>query len=143
MSVTDFIATYNLPGYGILCILIVTLIKTWPIIQKNSLEARSAREGRYSARITELERAVEECRKVCEADKDYLRKEMAGMRRQHLSEQLQLVRTIVELFPNAPQLTLLLRTLENGQRSAEYMTRMMEDVKGPLGNVTGDAAKTP
>lgn len=144
MDVQDFLTTWNLPGWGIFGLMIITLIKTWPIIQRNVLEARTAREGRYSARISELEDSVEECRKECDEHKEILRREITGLRRQHLSEQLQLVRTIADLFPDAPQLGLLLRTLESGQRSAAYMDHLIrEDVDGPLGDVTGDAAKTP
>ena len=62
-SIKDFITDWNVPGWGVFLLLCVTLVRVWPNLQKNNLEARDKRETRYSARITELEDAVEECRK--------------------------------------------------------------------------------
>lgn len=129
-EVIEFIKGWNLPGYGIFLLMVVTLIKTWPIIQKNLIDARNAREGRYAQRISDLEDDVEGCRKECDDAKEAMRKEMIGMREQHLAEQLSLVRTIIEIFPDAPQLELLVRTLEGGKRALRY-----------LGEVKGDTDK--
>jgi len=133
MSLWDIIREYNVPGFGILGVMIITLIKTWPIIQKNLLEAREAREGRYATRISELEKAVADCQERELAREDLMRKEINGLREQHLQQQLSLVRTIVDIFPNAPQLQLLLNALENSHRSVAAAAE--------IGNIVGDAKK--
>lgn len=125
----------NAPSWVLVLIVLVTLIKTWPIIQRNLYDAKEKRETRYGSRIRELEKDVEECRRECDEHKREMHYQMEGLRKQHRSEQLALVRTIVEIFPDAPQLHLLLRTLELGERSvavAAYVGETIGDAKtGP------------
>lgn len=131
----EFASMYNVPGWGLLLIAFITLVKIWPIIQKNLFEARETRETRYGMRIRELERDVADCRRECDEHKREMYSEIEGLRRQHRTEQLSLVRTIVELFPNAPQLTLLMRTLELGERRGVAEAAVAKHV----GEVIGDA----
>lgn len=126
----EFIKVWNLPGWGMFLLMMIALIKTWPIIQKNLLDARESRESRYGSRIRDLEKAVADCQERELNREEAMRKELAGLRDQHLAQQLALVRTIIEIFPEAPKLQLLLKALETGQRSAAY-----------IGEVVGDAGE--
>jgi hypothetical protein len=109
----------GIPIWGMALVMLITLIKTYPIIQRNLLEARERRESRYSSRITELEAAVTACQKECEEHKQSLHSEISGLKAQHIMQQITLLRTIVDIFPDAPQLKLLLRALELGDRSKQ------------------------
>lgn len=137
-QIAQLLTEWNgVPIWGMLIVMIVTLIKTYPIIQRNLLEARDKREGRYSLRITELEDAVEACQKECEQHKEELRKEirdmhetLLGQRRQHIQEQISLIAAIVESVDN-PILKQLLSRLQSVQRVEE------------LSGVVGDAQKLP
>jgi len=122
-SIKDFITDWNVPGWGVFLLLCVTLVRVWPNLQKNNLEARDKRETRYSARITELEDAVEECRKECDQHKEILRielrkleLEMLGMRRQHIQEQISLVSAIYESV-DSPVLKHLMTSLQSIQKA--------------------------
>jgi acyl-CoA reductase-like NAD-dependent aldehyde dehydrogenase len=141
-SIKDFVAAWNLPGWGILLVLVATIIKTWPIIQRNLLDARERRESRYSTRISELEEMVRQCQQECEDHKEELRNEIhklemerLGDKRQHVQEQISLVAVLVENIDN-PILKQILSQLQNVQRSLPEKVR-------ELTGVVGDAAKTP
>jgi hypothetical protein len=138
-SIRDFITLWNLPGWAVFLLLCGTLIKTWPIIQKNLLEARDKRENRYSGRISELEEAVRLCQQECEDHKNELRKEIGGLtetimglRRQHVQEQISLITAIIESVDN-PLLKQLMKSLQSVQRA----------LPRELPGVVGDAAQTP
>jgi hypothetical protein len=129
----------SLPGWAVVVILVGSLIKIWPIIQRNLLDARDKRDHRYSTRISELERAVHECQKECEDHKNELRKEISGLtetimglRRQHVQEQISLITAIIESVDN-PLLKKLMKSLESVQRA------LPREIPG----VAGDAGKTP
>lgn len=134
MSLWRFLQDWGLvPAWGLFFLVLVALIKAWPSLQKNSLEHKENRESRYSKRISELEQAVRDCQRECEDHKDELRKEVLGMRRQHLQEQISLVMIIMDSVDN-PTLKQLLARLQSTQRSYGLE---------PLGEVVGDAAQTP
>lgn len=139
MDWSGLVAAYSIPGYGILALMVLTLIKTWPIIQKNVLEARNVREGRYSSRISELEAAVIECRQECDDHKEELRSRInhleekrLGDRQQNLQEQISLVSVLVKYVPN-PLLEQVLKSLESAKMRLPY----------ELTGVTGDAGAHP
>lgn len=133
----------GVPVWGMFLLFLVTLVKTYPIIQRNLLDAREKRESRYSIRIRDLEEAVVICQRTCEADKEEMRKEirelnekLVGLRRQHVQEQISLVAAIIESVDN-PMLKQMLNALQSVQRTlpaAEVVA---------VGEVTGDAAKQP
>lgn len=117
------IAYASIPAWGIFLLMVVTLIKTYPIIQRNLLDARERRESRYSMRITELEAAVRACQEECEDHKNQLREEinhlnetLSGLRRQHVQEQISLVAAIIESVDN-PVLKQLMNSLKSVQRA--------------------------
>lgn len=141
-NAVNFITAWNLPSWGILLLMIVTLIKTWPIIQRNLLDARERRESRYSLRITELEEAIRKCQEECEDHKEELRSqihaielERLGDKRQHVQEQISLVAVLVQNIDN-PILKQILSQLQTVQRSLPQEVR-------ELTGVVGDAAQTP
>lgn len=104
------------PLWGIFLLMIISIIKTYPIIQKNLLDARDKRENRYSERIRELEAAVHACQKECEEHKTELRKQLDGLRRQNIQDQISLVSVLVQGTDN-PALKKVLETLQSVQRA--------------------------
>ncbi len=141
-SIRDLITAWNLPSWGIFLLMIAALIKAWPIIQKNLLDAKERRESRYSERISELKGAVRKCQEECEDHKEELRHEIhklemerLGDRRQHVQEQISLVAILVENIDN-PMLKRILSQLQNVQRGLPEKAR-------ELTGVVGDAGKTP
>lgn len=127
------------PAWGLFLLCCATLIKTWPIIQKNVLDARERKESRYSQRITELEGKVSECQRECEEHKEALRVELRkleekrlGDRQQHIQEQISLVSILVKHVDN-PLLAKVLEQLQSTQRALPH----------ELTGAVGDAAKKP
>ena len=116
-SIVDYLRYIGSPAQvGLFFLALITLIKTWPIIQKNVMEARERKESRYSTRIETLEKKVEDCRAECDRDKKILLEEIHGMRRQHVQEQISLINAIIESV-NAPELKTFLKMLESVQRT--------------------------
>lgn len=129
--------TGTAPAWGLFLLCAAALIKTWPLIQKNLLDAKERRESRYSQRITELEAAVKTCQHECEEHKEVIRVELRkteerrlGDRQQHLQEQISLVSLLVKNIDN-PLLDKILTQLQATQRSLPY----------ELTGVVGDAER--
>jgi hypothetical protein len=125
MEFKEFITAWNLPGWGIFLLCLITLIKTWPLIQKNLLDARETRETRHGKRIKDLEEAVDECRRECEEQKESMRAEMSRLqeqrlndRAQNLQEQISLVSILVQSVDN-PILQRVLEQLQTAKRVYE------------------------
>ena len=118
----QFLSTLGSPSHLVLMtVVILTLIKVWPIIQKNVYEARTAKRGEYNKRITDLENALQACREDCDARDDEAKREIRslhdelfGLRKQHMQEQISFARAILDsLGRESPQLSVLLTALEN------------------------------
>lgn len=124
--------------FALLIIALVALIKVWPILQRNILDAKERRESRYSARITHLEQAVKECHSQCEEQKNGLRVEVRRLeelrlsdRAQNLQEQISLVSILVKNVDN-PLLDRILQSLQ---------ARSIAEKPRELTGVVGDAYK--
>lgn len=123
---------------ALLVIVIVTLIKTWPIIQRNILDAKERRESRYSQRISELEKAVTSCQQECEDHKEELRQQIGKLERQrlddraqNLQEQISLVAILVKNVDN-PMLAQILETLQAHKRRLPMeLTGIIGDTQSP------------
>jgi hypothetical protein len=132
------------PQWAILAAVLIALIKTWPLIQQQLIAAAEGRRSAYYKRIAELEAAVRKCQEECAADKDDmlqqikgLHEELFGLRKQHIQEQISFARAILDsLGRESPQLNILLRALENGQKALDAQ-REVHQVTG----VKGDAMK--
>jgi esterase/lipase len=153
-SLKAFVLAWNIPGWGIFLLCTVTLIKTWPIIQKNLLDARANADQRaskerdsiadyYRHEIEMLRDEVRQCRESCEKQEaallnkiDDLNETIHGMRRQHIQEQISLISAVIQsIGADHPLLKQLLLSFETVQRALPH---------GPLGNVEGDTAhQTP
>lgn len=114
------------PTWALFVMIGITLIKTWPIIQRNVLDAKDRRESRYSQRITDLEKAVKDCQEECEDHKEELRSELRnleekrlGDRRQHIQDQISLVSILVKNIDN-PLLAQILTQLQTTQRTLPH-----------------------
>jgi esterase/lipase len=121
------------PAWALILLCIGTLIKTWPIIQKNLLEAKEKRESRMGNRITELERMVRECQQECEDHKEELREEIRRLenqrlndRHQNLQEQISLVSILVRNVDNP----ILAQVLEQLQRTKTALPHTLTGVVG-------------
>lgn len=126
----DWIGT--VPAWGMFILMVMTAIKTYPLIQKNLLDAREGRESRYGKRISELEEAVAQCQRECAEQTQKLLNEIAGLRRNHIQEQISLVSAIIESVDN-PLLKQLLTTMQSVQRTLPQVEF--------VGGVEGDANK--
>lgn len=115
----------SLPGWGLFIVVLGYLGREWlknqPIQQKQTIEERLAIKGGYTARITELEQAIENERKNCARELSLLRDEigdlqstMMGMQRQHTQEQISLINAIISSI-DAPELKALVKSLETVQ----------------------------
>jgi esterase/lipase len=150
-NLKDFVLAWNVPGWGIFLLLAVTLIKTWPIIQKNLLDARANADRRaakerddlsdyYRHEIEMLREEVRQCRESCEKQErelvnkiEELNETIHGMRRQHIQEQISLISAVIQsIGADHPLLRQMLLSFETVQRALP---------QGPLGNVEGDAAQ--
>lgn len=124
------------PAWALVLLTAGTLIKTWPIIQKNLLDAKERRESRYSERISQLERMVQECQAECEESKEVLRAEIRaleekrlGDRKQHLQDQISLVSVLVANIDN-PLLAQILQQLQATERKMPMeLTGVVGDAK--------------
>jgi hypothetical protein len=126
----------------LLASVLTTLIKTWPLIQERVHTAKAAQRKDYRDRIQELEGQVRTCQEECAADKEELtgeikklHEEIFGLRKQHVQEQISFARAILDsLGRESPQLNILLRALENGQKTLDAQRNVQQ-----LSGVEGDA----
>lgn len=122
-----------------LAIIVITLIKTWPIIQVKVIEARLTREGRYGARISELEQSLKACHDECQERIDKLQTKLTNEARQRIQSEISLVHTLISVV-DAPQLRTILAALE--RRRSLILSEGIEQLDGPISDVTnggGDA----
>lgn len=108
---------------GLLLVVIGTVliayIKVWPVLLEARITERHKERQELRARITELEKAVEDCRRECDRQTALLQDEIGdlqetiyGMRRQHVQEQISLINAIIESVDN-PVLKKMLGALES------------------------------
>lgn len=124
----------SVPQWGMFILLLIAVVRTSPqwlgVWSNMKLQA----SNRVATRITELEsnlreahrdydEKIQKCRDDCDKQTKFLQDEIgdledaiAGMRKQHIQEQISLINTIIESV-DAPQLKLFLRTLETVQRN--------------------------
>lgn len=116
---------------ALVVIVILALIKAWPIIQAKVLEATLVREGRYGERIQHLESELKRCHEECNVKIERQNTIIMGMRDQRSAEQLAMMRAILRTIED-PVLRKQMEMLEAMQpiHSAEY-----------VGEVKGDSAK--
>jgi hypothetical protein len=115
---------------ALLVIVLVTLIKTWPIIQKQLGDVMLAREGRYGARITHLESELKKCHEECTEKIDKLNNTIYGMRKQDFAKQHAIMRAIVRMS-NDPDVKQQLVLLEAMEVSA---SREVTEINGVVGD---------
>ena len=118
------------------CALLGILIRQLVPWKQLTLNAEQQIRKELRDRIAELKTAhadvtgrLLKCETECNEHKIAVERDILGMQKQHLSEQLALVQTIADLFPDAPQLQLLIKELETGQRSVTYIGGAVEDAK--------------
>lgn len=108
-------------------LIFITLIKVWPILQKNVLDAQNSREGRYGQRISDLERDLRRCHEECQERINHLDKIIAGMRTQRSAEQIAMMRAILRTVED-PGLRKQLELLE----ALSMTTEPAKVVNGPI-----------
>jgi len=140
----------SVPMWGLFATVLITLIKTWPIIMERVEVAKAGKRGEYNSRIVELEKQIKDCWEKCDArdaeatvEIRNLHDEIFGLRKQHIQEQISFARAIIDsLGQDSPQLIFLLQMMENGQKSLEAK-RKQEQAKDPnvheLTGVVGDS----
>lgn len=130
----------SVPIWGLFATVLIAVIKIWPTLQAQAISERLAKRDRYITRITELEAAVEECRRQCDEDQenmrvtiDGLRDEIYGLRRQHVQEQISMINSIIESV-DSPVLKNLLKTLQSVQSTlpTPKASAAMIPVNGPV-----------
>jgi hypothetical protein len=133
----------SVPLWGLFATVLVTLIKTWPIIMERVEAAKAGRRVAYKDRITELEKQVQDCWEKCEARDAEATKEIRGLhdeifglRKQHMQEQISFARAIIDsLGKESPQLAVLLSAMENGQKALEATRRRrIRELRGVVGD---------
>lgn len=112
---------------------LITLIKTWPILQKNVIDARESREGRYGQRISHLEMELRRCHEDCSEKIAVLDSVIHGMRNQRTAEQIAMMRAILRTVED-PTLRKQLEMLEALNTSVTPATH----VGGPVNDVQGE-----
>jgi hypothetical protein len=120
--------------FALLIIVILALIKVWPIIQKQLMDARAGREGRYSKRIRELEDNLERCHRECGERIDKLQTKINNEAMQRVQSEISLVSTIIQVV-DAPQLKAILAALE---KRKGLLLLDVEQISGPFGDIEGD-----
>lgn len=105
----------TVPQWGMFILLAIAVVRVSPQWLNSLLTATQNKRASQGQRITELEEAVKFCREECDRQTEMLHKEIHGLRRQHIQEQISLINTIIQSV-DAPQLKLFLRTLESVQR---------------------------
>jgi hypothetical protein len=137
----------SVPMWFLLATVIGTLIKTWPAIMERVEVAKARKSVAFKDRIAELEAQVKDCWEKCDArDAEATREirglhdEIFGLRKQHMQEQISFARAILDsLGKDSPQLSVLLKAMENGQRSLEAAHLKKQKDVHELTGVTGDA----
>jgi hypothetical protein len=130
---------------GLLVVVFLALIKVWPTLRQQNIDAWLASKQSYVERIKDLERQVKECqadsiKKDQDADKrerrlqdeiDALKTKINNEAWQRVQSEISLVSTLVAVVPNA-ELKIILEALQ--RRSA----LLPADVTA-LGKLEGDA----
>jgi hypothetical protein len=116
---------------ALLVIVILALIKMWPIIQAKVLEATLVREGRYGERIKHLEEELQRCHEECSKKIESLRDTIMGMRDQRAAEQIAMMRAILRTV-ESPELRKQLEMLEALQpgEHVQYLGQITGDKEG-------------
>lgn len=111
----------TIPQWFLFAGVLVTLIKLYPALQKQSLDSSAEQVKLYAEtcvslrkEVTALTEAVHNCERECAAQTKSLMDEIHGQRRQHMQEQISLISAIMQSV-DSPQLKSLLRTLESVQ----------------------------
>lgn len=110
---------------------LITLIKVWPIIQKNVFDAREAREGRYGQRISHLESELTRCHEECKEKIENLDAVIHGMRNQRTAEQIAMMRAILRTVedPGLRKQLEMLEALNMTIAPATYVGGPVEDTQ--------------
>lgn len=124
---SEFLRSGTPPQWALLALAFITFLKfVLPWRQQSFVN-----EAQYRKENKELMDRVIKCERECEEHKKALHEEMFGMRKQHMQEQISFARAIIDSLPDNPQLHLLLKALENGQKSLKYIEEV-EQVGGPV-----------
>lgn len=112
--------------FATFALVLITLIKVWPIIQKQLHDITNQREGRYGERIKWLESELHKCHEECAAALTAMRVELDGLKDQRRAEQIAMMRAILRTVDD-PSLRKQLEMLE-----ALQMTGVVEKIDGPV-----------
>lgn len=126
--------------FALLAVVVITLIKTWPLIQKNLMDAKLLKEGGYAKRITDLEGKLDECKRDCdERDRtsqttiDSLKQQINNEAWQRVQSEISLVNTLIQIVPN-PMLGQILEALKKRSGTLQPI-----ELDGPVKDTQGEA----
>lgn len=137
ISFPEWPAWLGSPSQVVLLVLVViALIKIWPILQKQVFEARASREGRYGERIRHLEIELHKCHEECAAKIEKLQTKINNEAWQRVQSEISLVSTIIQVV-DAPQLRQILAALER-RKMTLIQIEAVENLAGPVDDAKGD-----
>lgn len=132
----------SFPLWALFLTVVGTLIKTWPLIQKNLIDAKMLKAGGYAKRITELEDKLSNCEVKCDEREVLFKKEIDDLKQklnneawQRVQSEISLVATLVQIVPN-PMLGQILEALKRRSTTLQAV----EMVAGPFADAAGDEA---
>jgi RNA binding exosome subunit len=113
--------------FATLALVLIALIKVWPIIQKQLHDITNQREGRYGERIKWLESELHKCHEECTEKIKALTEIVDGLKAQRIAEQIAMMRVILRTIDD-PSLRKQLEMLEALQMTTDHVTH----VGGPI-----------
>ena len=111
----------TVPQWAMFLTLFVAAIKLVPVLRQQTLDADTSHAASWQKECENLRAALKAQQDQCHADNEVFRKEITrlneelfGMRKQHITEQIELINVIMNSV-DAPQLKGMLRLLERVQ----------------------------
>jgi hypothetical protein len=114
--------------FATLALILIALIKVWPIIQKQLHDITNQREGRYGERIKHLETELHRCHEECTTKIQGLTEIIDGLKAQRIAEQIAMMRAILRTIDD-PNLRKQLEMLEALQMTTGQVTHVGGPVK--------------
>lgn len=108
----------SVPMWGVFAMVLITLIKVWPVLRAQTLAERVNMRDRFLARVKELSAEIKTARDECDTLKrkmqeeiDLLKNKLNNEAWQRIQGEISLVHTLIEIV-DAPQLKRILDALE-------------------------------